>query len=340
MRVARGIVTLGLAALLFAAAPALLAQDGQPEPKPAPTDPPPAPPPAPPVETPPAETPPAPAPAPARLDPTRRDVAAYRLRVGDEVQIVISNGNDIKTVAERKVMIPANGDVSLPQIGKVHLLDHTTDEVEQLLVQRLKERDILPQAAVTCIVTRFEPRRVYLMGALHQTLDLPVHKNLRILEVIAQVGGLGVQGADFSHVKIRRVGRDGRVVPFEVNVDDILEKGEEQQNVVVFENDIIVVPRLENANPQSADWVYVLGKVHTPGRQPIIKSRNAFTLTKLIAMCGDFQEFADRNKIRIVRIMPTGREIRTFDFDDIIEGKAPDVELRPDDLIYVPETWI
>jgi polysaccharide biosynthesis/export protein len=325
-------VTSAFAALVLSAGTAL-AQDNPP-----PNAPPPEPPPA--AKPGEKEKDEKAAPQQPAADPTKRDVAAYRLRVEDEVQIVVSNGADIKTVLERKVTIPANGDVSLPAIGKIHLLDKTTDEVETMVAQRLKEGEYLPAARVAAIVTRFAPRRVYLMGALHQVLDLPVHKNLRILEVIAQAGGLGVQGADFSHVKIRRVGSGGRVVPFEVNVDDILERGDEQQNVVVFENDIIVVPRLEFANPQSAEWVYVLGKVHQPGRQPIIKSKNPFTLSKLIAMCGDFQEFADRSKIRIVRTTATGREVRLFDFDDILENKAPDVELRPDDLIYVPETWI
>src|SRR5207247_1441729 len=152
-------------------------------------------------------------------DPTRRDIDAYRLRVGDEVQIVVSNGNKVTPEIDRKVIVPGNGEVSIPPIGKVHLADRTLDEVQQTITQKL-------------------------------------------------------------------------------NVDDILERGQEQQNGVVFENDIIIVPRLENANPQSADWVYVLGKVRNAGRQPIIKGKNAFTLTKLVAMCGDFQEFADRTKVK------------------------------------------
>src|SRR4030095_5363084 len=116
--------------------------------------------------------------------------------------------------------------------------------------------------------------------------------------------GAMMGAADFSHVKVRRTGADGHPFTFEVNVDDILERNQEQQNIVIFENDIIIVPRLEEANPQSADWVYVLGKVRSPGPQPIIKGRTAFTVTKLVALCGDFQEFADRAKVRIIRVTP------------------------------------
>jgi protein involved in polysaccharide export with SLBB domain len=178
------------------------------------------------------------------------------------------------------------------------------------------------------------------MGAVQGVVYLPVHRNMRILEVLAKAGTLGHGTADFSHVRVRRVGPDGKSFPFEVNVDDILERNQDQQNIVIFENDIIIVPRLDSASPNAADWVYVLGKVRQPGRQPIIKGRTAFTLTKLISICGDFLEFADRTKVKIIRSTPTGREQYVVDFDDIIEGKLPDFEMKPDDLVFVPENWI
>ena len=123
-------------------------------------------------------------------------------------------------------------------------------------------------------------------------------------------------------------------------MDDILERNQDQQNIVIFENDIIIIPRLEGATPQAADFVYVLGKVRSPGRIPLVKGRTPFTLTKLIALCGDFQEFADRTKVRIIRTTAAGRDVQTYDFDNIIEGTRPDVELKPDDLVYVKENWI
>jgi protein involved in polysaccharide export with SLBB domain len=274
-------------------------------------------------------------------DPTRRDPDQYRLRVGDEIQIVVSNGNKVDAVIDRPhIIVPGNGDVSFAPIGKIHLADRTTDEVQQTITQKLKDENFLGNPIVGCVVTHYEPRYVYFMGSIHARSELPIHRNARILEVLAQVGGLGAQGADFSHVRVRRVGHDGSAFPIEVNVDEILEKNQEQQNIILFENDIIIVPKLSEASPQSAEWVYVLGKVKGAGRQPIVKGRTPFTLTKLIAMCGDFQEFADRTKVRIIRITPIGRESTKYDFDDIIEGKAADVELKPDDLIYVPETWI
>jgi protein involved in polysaccharide export with SLBB domain len=273
-------------------------------------------------------------------DPTKRDLDSYRLRVGDEVEITVYRGNAIASEISKKLNVPANGDVSFPPIGKIHLLDRTVFEIQETVMQRFKDEGILANPNVGCVVTKYEPRNVFLIGAVHGEIELPVHRNMRILEVLAKAGSLGYHGADFSRVRVRRSGADGRPFTFEVNVDDILERNLEQQNIIVFENDIVIVPKLEGTNPLSAEWVYVLGKVHGAGRQPIVKGRTPFTLTKLIALCGDFQEFADRTKVRVIRTTPTGREQQTIDFDDIIEGKRPDFELKPDDLIYVPENWI
>jgi polysaccharide biosynthesis/export protein len=272
-------------------------------------------------------------------DPTVRDIEAYRLRVGDQVEVQVFNSGKLVTEATKTLTVPANGQVSYPPIGKVTLLGQTVDEIQDALAKRLKDDGIFTNPTVGAIVTKFEPRSVFLMGAVQGEVLLPVHRDMRILEVLARAGKLGTQGADFSHVTVRREGQNGSF-PIPVNVDDILDRSQDKQNIVIFENDIIIVPRLEAANPQSAEWVYVLGKVHKPGRVPYLRGRSPFTLTKLIAMCEDFQEFADRTKVKVIRTEPTGRRLYTVDFDDIISTDKADFELKPDDLVYVPETWI
>jgi polysaccharide biosynthesis/export protein len=272
-------------------------------------------------------------------DPTQRDLGAYRLRVEDTLEIVISNPGSLTPEQTRTVIVPGNGEITLPPLGKLNLLGSTVTEVEEVIAQRLKDGGFHQNPNVGCVVTGYAPRTVSLMGAVQGTLQLPVHRNIRILELLAKAGALSNVGADFSTVLIRRVAADG--VPFKipVNVDAILDQNREEANVVVFEGDIVIVPRLEGTNPLAADWVYVLGKVRSPGRHPVIKGRTPFTLTKLIAMVGDFQEFADRSKVKIIRQTETGRRPYVVDFDDIIKGDRPDFELRADDLVYVPESW-
>lgn len=277
---------------------------------------------------------------PQRPDPTRRNLDSYRLSVGDEIEVTVYQPGELKTVLSQPLSVPANGMVSLPPIGKIDLLGKTAFEIEEIVALRLKEENFLTNPNVGCIVKKYAPRRVSVIGAVRASIELDVHRDLRILELLSRIDSLDADGADFSRVEIRRVAADGRPFRFTVNVEAAFEQNDEQQNIVVKEGDIIRIPRLESAAPHTAEFVYVLGKVGSRGRIPISRGRTPFTLVKLIAICGDFSEFADRSKVKIIRVTETGRQIYTVDFDDILENKRPDFELRPDDVIFVSETFL
>lgn len=281
-----------------------------------------------------------PARAPQPADPTRRDLSVYRLRVGDQIEVTVHKPDSFENTIERTFPVPPNGEISFTPIGRLMLRDRTAAEIEEVIAQRLKDQNFLTNPNVGVLVVKYAPRTVSVIGAVRKSVELPVAQDLRILELLAHVGGLDAPDADFSRVEIRRVAADGHVFKYPVNVDAVFEGTDDQQNVVVREGDIVKVPRLEYATPQSSEFVYVLGKVNQRGRIPMIRGRRAFTLVQLIALCGDFQEFADRSKVKIIRTTETGRRADVVDFDDIIEGKRPDYDLRPDDLIYVPESFL
>jgi protein involved in polysaccharide export with SLBB domain len=85
-------------------------------------------------------------------------------------------------------------------------------------------------------------RNVFFIGAVRGTVELPADRNMRILEVVAKARASDSADADLDHVRVRRVGADGRPFTFEVNVGDIVERNQEQQNIVILENDIVIVP--------------------------------------------------------------------------------------------------
>lgn len=272
-------------------------------------------------------------------DPARRDFGTYRLRVDDTVEIVVYNKRRIEPeIGARMIVVPANGEVSFAPVGKLNLLGRTPLEIEDLIALRLKEENYLQEPVVGCFVRSYAPRTVSIIGRGGAgVVTLPTHRDLRILELLATAGTLSTGAVDYSRVQIRRNRADGTPYSTLVNVDDILDRNTDEQNMVIREGDIIRLFELEGARPESAEWVYVTGKVRGPGRHPILKGRTAFTITKLIALCGDFAEFANTSKIRVIRTTETGRVFKELDWDDIIENKAADFELRPDDFVYVPE---
>ena len=271
-----------------------------------------------------------------RRDVTQRDLSAYRFRVGDTFDVIVYQHADLTRLG---ITVPGNGEIAFPPIGKIGLLDKTVFDVAGEIRKRLQDEDFLTDPKVDCVITQYAPRTVFLVGAVHGTVALPVHKNVRLLELLAMSGSLGNPLADFSRVSVKRYTPDGKSYNIDVSVSDILERNDEEKNIVIFEGDYVVVRQLEEASPLSSDYVYILGKVRNPGRHPVVKGRTQFTLTKLIALAGDFDEFANRSKVTVIRKTDTGRQRIIVDFDEIIEGQRPDVELSADDLVYVPESF-
>jgi hypothetical protein len=104
--------------------------------------------------------------------------------------------------------------------------------------------------------------------------------------------------------------------------------------------DLLELPSVgSEAAAELGSHVYVMGKVGSPGRYSLSDGRTRLTLSKCIALAGDFEEFADRGKVTVIRATEKGRHRFAIDFDGILEGTRPDFELQPDDLVYVAEVF-
>lgn len=82
--------------------------------------------------------------------------------------------------------------------------------------------------------------------------------------------------------------------------------------------------------------VSVFGQVQHPG---VFPHQQCLTLTQAISLAGGFTAVAEKNQVRVTR-RDRGGSRRTFVLrvEDIAEGRAPDFEIEPDDVIFVPES--
>ena len=95
---------------------------------------------------------------------------------------------------------------------------------------------------------------------------------------------------------------------------------------------------------KSRGKVYLVGPVRAPGPQEI-PSDEVFTLSKAILRAGGFNDYADKNKVRVSRKTgsPGGTDqTYTVNVTEILEkGKTEsDLTLEPGDLIFIPERLI
>src|SRR5215469_7912060 len=115
-----------------------------------------------------------------------------------------------------------------------------------------------------------------------------------------------------------------------INLNELLEKGDMQNNIPVQPGDVVTVPH--------AGIVYVLGAVSRPGGFVLANDRTQMTALKILALAGGQSRFAKLNHAVIVRKDNQGKQTEIeVDLKKIIGFHAEDVQMRASDILYIPD---
>jgi len=102
-----------------------------------------------------------------------------------------------------------------------------------------------------------------------------------------------------------------------------------ENNVTVEPGDTILVSK--------AGVVYVVGDVHLPGGF-VMENGNDITVLKAIALAQGTNPNASLNGAKLIRKTPEGSKEVPLPLKQIFASKAPDPQLQPDDVIFVPSS--
>ncbi len=83
--------------------------------------------------------------------------------------------------------------------------------------------------------------------------------------------------------------------------------------------------------------VYVLGQVNKAGAYTYLPQ---MTILQLIATGGGFTSIANKNGVILKRTIKSKEHSITIPMDRVISGDIKDIILIPNDIIYVPESWL
>jgi protein involved in polysaccharide export with SLBB domain len=176
----------------------------------------------------------------------------YKLRVGDTISFRILEDRIWNAQnAPQSLVVVDSGEMDVPYIGRVQAVGKTSKQLAAEIKTAL-EKDYYQQATVVLSLNIASPilGRVYIWGQVHTqgSLDIAVNENLTAGKAILRAGGF----ADFANkrkVKVVRSAPDanGKSQTFELDMQQILEDGKVDKDVVLQPNDLIIVPsRLVN----------------------------------------------------------------------------------------------
>lgn len=81
--------------------------------------------------------------------------------------------------------------------------------------------------------------------------------------------------------------------------------------------------------------VFITGMISKPSAYPLVGSMNVL---QLIALAGGLQEYADKDKIQIVRVSNGKTDYFKFNYSEVMRQKnvQQNIDLRPGDTVVVP----
>ncbi|MCF8060987.1 MAG: polysaccharide export protein [Deltaproteobacteria bacterium] len=111
---------------------------------------------------------------------------------------------------------------------------------------------------------------------------------------------------------------------------ELQEKIEEDYAKFVTEPEVTVI--LAQSNSQR---VYLLGKVNAPGEYPLKKS---MTFLQAISIAGGLGKWADKDNVRLIRMIEGEKKTFRIDYNAIITGKdlSQNILHNPEATIFVP----
>lgn len=238
----------------------------------------------------------------------------YRIGVDDVLAISVWDNRDLDQV----VFVRPDGKISLPLAGEVQAAGVTVAELEDRLAELY--RRTIKGARVTIVVREIHSRPIFFIGGVGKPGPMQLTQELTLLQAISLAGGLA-PGADQESAFVLR---KATVIP--VNLVRLIQQADLSQNLTLHPGDTIVVPL--------ANIVYVQGEVRSPG---VLKFTQDLTALKAITQAGGFTNLAAGGRVSLVRAEGTKRERIRLDVDAMLKGSVPDVPLKPNDILMVPQ---
>jgi polysaccharide export outer membrane protein len=258
----------------------------------------------------------------------------YVLGAGDQIALVVSGLED--QYNEKIFRIDASGDVTLPLVGRMHAAGLSAADLEGEL--RTKLSPILKDPQVVVIISSFGSEPVSVLGSVRTPGIVQLQGKKNLFEVLSMAGGLQPDAGyivqvtrPFAPIPLPGAKTDpnSQVTVASIRLKDIINIPNAAQNIEIFRGDTISVPK--------AGVVYVVGSVTKPGGFPLDENESLSAL-QVLSLAEGLKTASAASKARILRTVPGSPERAEIpvDLNRLMAGKASDIQLHADDILFVP----
>jgi len=226
---------------------------------------------------------------------TANAVTEYEYRVGpqDVLNIIVWNHPELtiptggqRSAEEDGHRVSSKGTIFYPYVGLVDVAGKTTEQIREILTDRLSKYIRKPQLDVR--VVGFNSQKVQVAGAVEKPDSYPVTDVALMLSDVVNAAGGNNERADIQSVILTRNGVNTRH-----NLIKRYYRADASEDVLLQSDDIVYVP------VNSVHKVFVMGEVKTQASLPLIDGQ--LTLAEVLASSGINQLTADDGRIFVLR---------------------------------------
>lgn len=261
--------------------------------------------------------------------------AGYILGPGDQISLQVLH---VEEINDKPVPIDMSGEIRVPVVGRIQVAGLTTAQVEAEIAKRLKSYLLHPDVSVS--ITEFRSQPVSVLGAVKTPGVQQVQGGKTLFEMLSLAGGLDTNAGsllrltrrlEWGRIPLANATDDqtGQFSVAEVSVKSIFDAKNPAENILVRPYDVITVPR--------ADTIYVIGEVQKSGGF-VVNDMTEVTVLQALSMAGGLDKTAKPQEAKIMRRVQ-GAASRTeiaVNLKKILEGKAEDISMKPEDILFVP----
>ena len=220
---------------------------------------------------------------------------AYVLGSGDVLTVDVLGRAEFKTQAQ----VQTDGTIQLPFLGTVKAADMSVLKFRETVRDALKKGGYYADPIVNVAVSNYASRYVIVLGDVGRPGMVPVDRNYRVSEILAQVGGPRDSGSDYLTLR--------RVTGEEIKLDlRQLATGSTDQDPFVKPGDKLFVPK--------AETFYIYGQIARPGT---LKIDTGMDLRRAIAAAGGLTTMGSEKKVKVIR---DGKEIKKYNLSGPIKN--------------------
>jgi polysaccharide biosynthesis/export protein len=286
----------------------------------------------------------------------------YLIGPEDLLEISVLEAPDFNRV----VRVSDDGAISLALLGSTQAAGLTPRELQRVLEDRLRQT-YMNDPQVSVFVQEMKSHPVSVIGAVEKPGVYQIRNAKSLIEMLSMAQGLTADAGD-TVVVVRHPGdptnvtyaalldtrsttssdaataqtssKSGSAVltassdsveeGIHISLKELLDSSDPSANVMVYPGDTVKVSR--------AGIVYVVGQVHKPGGF-LLKTNENISVLQAIALAEGLAPNAKGSEARVFQPTTSGAPKETpINLDKILAGKAPSIFLKPNDVLFVPNS--